>query len=438
MQTLPTPVSQTKAPSLADVVNQNGSHANKSSTENAKATFQAELNRQVGAKQGQAQAKQEKSAEPIKSQTQQKTSVKDQSDIDKTASSTSKNLNNGQSDDSFLTDLNSQLDAARDLSNKVVLDDTKDASQAAVAATAEGDGLAIADLIAALGIASAQSLQNDSKASVASEAGDALLATSYATVAQKNLMAALNSSITKGQPESKQAVDATLTADDVTAKPQDEGLTDVLAGRSEPKLAPEESAFNKTMLNVAAKDLPAKDAASNIIQAQAASAQTSSVNAVQNNSNLASQQLASGNIINVYPGKTGWDQAISQKVVWMVGAGQQSASLTLNPPDMGPLKVVINVHNDQADTTFISDNDEVRKALESGMSNLRDKMSESGIQLGQANVSTSQQSQQEFQQAAQNRVFQSAKSQTNTEVVERDTQAKVSVRVSDGLVDTFA
>jgi flagellar hook-length control protein FliK len=122
----------------------------------------------------------------------------------------------------------------------------------------------------------------------------------------------------------------------------------------------------------------------------------------------------------------------------MLGAGQQSASLTLNPPDLGPLKVVINVHNDQADTTFISDNDEVRKALESGMSHLRDKMSESGIQLGQANVSTSQQSQQEFQQAAQNRVNQKVKNQTNEPAVEGSDQARVTLRVSDGLVDTFA
>lgn len=419
MQTLPIPVSQTKALSLADVANQNGSHANKSSTENAKASFQAELNRQVRAKQGQTQARQDKSAEPIKSQTQQKASVKDPSEVDEAASSATKNLNNGQSDDSFLADLNNQLDAARDLSSKVVLDGTKDESQAAVTTKVEGSELAISDLIAALGIASAQSLQNDSKTSVTSEAGDVLLATSDATLSQKNLMAALNSSVAKGQPESKQAADATFTADDMTAKPKDEGLTDVLAGKSEPKLAPDESA-------------------SNIAPAQTTSAQAATVNTVQNNSNLASQQLASANVINVYPGKTGWDQAISQKVVWMVGAGQQSASLTLNPPDMGPLKVVINVHNDQADTTFISDNDEVRKALESGMSNLRDKMSESGIQLGQANVSTSQQSQQEFQQAAQNRVIQSEKSQTNTEAVESSDQAKVSVRVSDGLVDTFA
>lgn len=112
--------------------------------------------------------------------------------------------------------------------------------------------------------------------------------------------------------------------------------------------------------------------------------------------------------------------------------------MTLNPPDLGPLKVVINVHNDQADTTFISDNDEVRKALEAGMSHLRDKMNESGIQLGQANVSTSQQSQQEFQQSAQAKANQSFKNQTSSELSSQDSQPKVTVRISEGLVDTFA
>ena len=74
--------------------------------------------------------------------------------------------------------------------------------------------------------------------------------------------------------------------------------------------------------------------------------------AAQVNMALSTQQAASTNVISAYPGKPGWDQAISQKVVWMVGAGEQSATLTLNPPDLGPLQVVIHVHNDQADATF--------------------------------------------------------------------------------------
>jgi flagellar hook-length control protein FliK len=152
----------------------------------------------------------------------------------------------------------------------------------------------------------------------------------------------------------------------------------------------------------------------------------------------ATQQAPSANIINAYPGKAGWDQAISQKVVWMVGAGQQSATLTLNPPDLGPLQVVIHVHNDKADTSFISNNAEVRQALQDGLSNLRDKMSESGLQLGQTSISAGQQSQQQFQQAMQGRQT-SQTNNTNAGLpMEKTAESSTLVRVSNGLVDTFA
>ncbi len=158
----------------------------------------------------------------------------------------------------------------------------------------------------------------------------------------------------------------------------------------------------------------------------------------QLNANLSAQQVASVNYIQASPGKTGWDQAISQKIVWMVGAEQQSATLTLNPPDLGPLQVVIHVHNDQADATFISDNAEVRQALQDGMDNLRDKMSESGIQLGQANVNSGQQAQQQFQQSMQNRQSSPMALANTTLGLEKTTQASTLARVSNGLVDTFA
>jgi flagellar hook-length control protein FliK len=433
MQTLPTSVSQTKALSLADVANQNGAQVNKSSTENAKKSFQAELNRQVRFKQNQAQTKQEKGAESLKNQAQQKSSVKNKSEVDKAQFSANQDLSSNQSENSFLIDLSKQLEAARDLSGKVVLDEVKDLSQDVVTANATDKEPATSNLISTLGIFSGQALQNNTNAlEASSEAGSKLETTADLLASQKNLMPTLNGSSKLAPGDTKQD-DTSQIVDDVMAKPQNEKLVDVLASKTESKSVAEELAFNKAMANVAAKELPVKDASSNIIQTQVAT-----VSAVQSNSSLASQQLASANLINVYPGKSGWDQAISQKVVWMLGAGQQSASLTLNPPDLGPLKVVINVHNDQADTTFISDNDEVRKALESGMSHLRDKMSESGIQLGQANVSTSQQSQQEFQQAAQNRVNQKVKNQTNEPAVEGSDQARVTLRVSDGLVDTFA
>ncbi|MDI1299342.1 flagellar hook-length control protein FliK [Methylotenera sp.] len=159
---------------------------------------------------------------------------------------------------------------------------------------------------------------------------------------------------------------------------------------------------------------------------------------MQANAAEAMQQLGSSNTINAYPGKTGWDQAISQKVVWMLGAQEQSATLTLNPPDMGPLQVVIHVHNDQADTTFISDNAEVRQALQDGMDNLRNKMNESGIQLGQANVSSGGQMQQQFQQAAQqSKASASLNNNASASPIGHVSSAKTVIRTSNGLVDTF-
>lgn len=86
-------------------------------------------------------------------------------------------------------------------------------------------------------------------------------------------------------------------------------------------------------------------------------------------------------------GTPAWDQALGQKITWMIGGAEQSASISLNPPDLGPLQVVLNVTNDQANATFIAAQPEVRLAIEAAMPKLREMMSEAGIQLGQANVS---------------------------------------------------
>lgn len=94
-------------------------------------------------------------------------------------------------------------------------------------------------------------------------------------------------------------------------------------------------------------------------------------------------------------GTPAWDSALGQKVVWMVAGAQQSASLTLNPPDLGPLQVVLHVSNSQANATFISAQPEVRQALEAAMPRLREMMSDAGIQLGQASVGTSMPNQQQ-------------------------------------------
>ena len=86
-------------------------------------------------------------------------------------------------------------------------------------------------------------------------------------------------------------------------------------------------------------------------------------------------------------GDAGWDNALGQKVLWMVSQQQQVAELTLNPPDLGPLQVVLSISNDEASATFVSQHADVRQALEAALPRLKEMMAESGITLNSATVS---------------------------------------------------
>ncbi|MDB5935504.1 MAG: hypothetical protein JWQ01_2848 [Massilia sp.] len=102
-------------------------------------------------------------------------------------------------------------------------------------------------------------------------------------------------------------------------------------------------------------------------------------------------------------GTPGWDNQVAQKIVWMVAGKEQSATLTLNPPDMGPMQVVLSVTNDQATVTFSAAQPEVRQALENAMPKLREMMGENGIALGNASVNAGSPEQRQAQQGEQSR-----------------------------------
>jgi flagellar hook-length control protein FliK len=106
-------------------------------------------------------------------------------------------------------------------------------------------------------------------------------------------------------------------------------------------------------------------------------------------------EVAASNQLQARVGSDAWEQQLGQKVVWMVAGGDQSASLTLNPPDLGPLQIVLNVSNDQASVSFMAAEPETRQALEDAMPKLRETMNEAGIQLGDTSVSTGSQDQRQ-------------------------------------------
>ncbi|MFC7287737.1 flagellar hook-length control protein FliK [Herminiimonas glaciei] len=153
---------------------------------------------------------------------------------------------------------------------------------------------------------------------------------------------------------------------------------------------------------------------------------------------LSEAQGPQSNKIAPQVGNPGWDQALGQKVLWMVQGAQQSATLTLNPPDLGPMQVTLHVNNNQATANFTAHQPEVRHALEAAMPRLREMLNDAGIQLGQSNVSAGSPN----QQGSFGEQRQSNGARQSNQVDIADAAVHVShVPVptgSNGLVDTFA
>jgi flagellar hook-length control protein FliK len=154
-------------------------------------------------------------------------------------------------------------------------------------------------------------------------------------------------------------------------------------------------------------------------------------------------QALSGNQLHARVGSQGWDQQLGQKVVWMVRGGEQSASLTLNPPDLGPLQVVLSVSNDQASVSFTAAQPEVREALEQALPKLRESMGEAGIKLGDTSVSSGNSEQQQAfadMAAANEARGRGAGGQNdNADAGDQSAESAPQLRRSGlGVVDTFA
>ena len=93
------------------------------------------------------------------------------------------------------------------------------------------------------------------------------------------------------------------------------------------------------------------------------------------------------NTISTPVGSNAWPTEFSQKISWISTQQSQVAELHLNPPDLGPMSVVLSVANNQATALFTSPHAEVRQAIENAMPQLRERLADNGIMLGNATVS---------------------------------------------------
>ena len=85
--------------------------------------------------------------------------------------------------------------------------------------------------------------------------------------------------------------------------------------------------------------------------------------------------------------QAGWGEAVGNRLMMMVNDKMQSAHIHLNPPELGPIEVRINVNQDQASVQFISSHTAVRDAIEDAFPRLKEMFMQNGLSLTDANVS---------------------------------------------------
>lgn len=138
-------------------------------------------------------------------------------------------------------------------------------------------------------------------------------------------------------------------------------------------------------------------------------------------------------------GSNRWGDELGQKITWMTTQTDHSAELHLNPPDLGPLKVVLHVSGDQASAFFTSPHAAVREAVSQALPRLRDMLADNGIMLGNTSVSDQggQGAQNSFAGSSQQYPGSSGNGVIEVSSLQSGTRA-ATARVSQGLVDTFA
>ena len=85
-------------------------------------------------------------------------------------------------------------------------------------------------------------------------------------------------------------------------------------------------------------------------------------------------------------GTSAWADELGTRMLLMSDRGQHSASLRLNPENLGPLEVRISVRDDQASVWFGASQSDTRAALEQALPRLRELFASQGLSLADTGV----------------------------------------------------
>jgi len=81
-----------------------------------------------------------------------------------------------------------------------------------------------------------------------------------------------------------------------------------------------------------------------------------------------------------------WGESIAGRISLLINQRLSSARIHINPPELGPIEVRLNINSDQASVQFVSHSAQVRDALEQSIPRLREMLESAGFSLADSFV----------------------------------------------------
>ena len=128
-----------------------------------------------------------------------------------------------------------------------------------------------------------------------------------------------------------------------------------------------------------------------------------------------------------------WMDAFNEKVMWMSKGEIKSAAIKLNPIELGPIEISINMGKENTTIQFNSHSPQVREMIEQAVPKLREMMSDQGVNLADVNISSNDSERKAYDTANE----QGDGNSINTEH-EDESISIINTKQSQGLVDYFA
>ncbi|CDZ79106.1 Flagellar hook-length control protein [Legionella massiliensis] len=126
-----------------------------------------------------------------------------------------------------------------------------------------------------------------------------------------------------------------------------------------------------------------------------------------------------------------WSEQFNQQIIWLGQQKIKTAIIKLNPEDLGPIEVKIDLVKDETKLNIRTDTPEVGNLIEQAIPRLREMMTLQGLNLLEVNIESNANQRHSSQQEYTPRSIKESEGDNPSPVEER-------TKISTGLIDYFA